>query len=508
MASEEFLMIGILDESTAKGYVKLEELKSFICEHIQVAPYYPVLIEALTAKGVSFEEKTKIDIQLIFEACNTAFFLRSIPSFYNKRITKYTIKLIKAGLIIYTRGFLTMKQIGDGASIHQMKEFEALSVGVPCNQETIESMLWIVGRTIGNDVLAKWIEIHEDYLEVRDTLMVHEFLYLLCNSKDKSELFQKIPKINMNPRMDQKIQLFHVDQEFHKTYKSPDYKIQQMLNVTYNVEKALYEGISNEKTKLSQKMQKNKGKQVLKTDPGVEGDEINEFRKHLRSMLVTVEIKKRIKEANQKLSRLKLNGQVAHDQLAAHAPFELPSPLGTKESQEEKPKPQFSSKKLQIIRPQTAASVKTQEPQITRLQQLRPEKPLHGFNFKISKSPGSSARKNTSASTLSTENRILSPNLPNSNQIRIHTSYSASDYVGNGVSFGLKVEKKNSEASYFTGDSKTDNSTNFESLIDEEYQRFEHVSKVNEVKNRPATARYFNEGSLKSHSTRILSSKH
>jgi len=46
----------------------------------------------------------------------------------------------------------------------------------------------IAGRTISDAVLEKWIEIHTDYLEVKGTLMVHEFLYLLCNSKDRKEM--------------------------------------------------------------------------------------------------------------------------------------------------------------------------------------------------------------------------------------------------------------------------------------------------------------------------------
>ena len=36
-----------------------------------------------------------------------------------------------------------MKQIGDGASIHQMKEFERLSTGIPCDPEIIHSILWV-----------------------------------------------------------------------------------------------------------------------------------------------------------------------------------------------------------------------------------------------------------------------------------------------------------------------------------------------------------------------------
>jgi len=202
MISEEFPLIGILDEEKARGQIKPDELKALLCEHIQVDPYYPILIENLSERGVAFEEKTKIDIDLIFQIFKSAQFIKAVPSFYKKRITKYTIRLLRAALIVYTRGFLTygflwrknseiqyrMKQIGDCASIHQMKEFEYLSTGIPCDAEVIRSMLWIVGRTISDNILEKWLELHGDYLENKNKLMVHEFMYLFCNTKDRKEL--------------------------------------------------------------------------------------------------------------------------------------------------------------------------------------------------------------------------------------------------------------------------------------------------------------------------------
>ena len=131
--------------------------------------------------------------------------------------------------------------------------------------------------------------------------------------------------------------LFHVDQEFHKTYKSPDYKMQQMLNLNYNVDKvyisicficlfnqAIYEGIAKIATKADLKGTHKPKRQLHRTESGQEDVEIvniirfsvkhsqSAFRKQLRSLLVTVEIKQRIKDANKKVSRLKLNGQNAY----------------------------------------------------------------------------------------------------------------------------------------------------------------------------------------------------
>lgn len=45
----------------------------------------------------------------------------------------------------------------------------------------------------------------------------------------------------MNPRMLPN-KLFDFDTEFHKTYKSPDYKIQSMLKNVYSMDKAVLVG--------------------------------------------------------------------------------------------------------------------------------------------------------------------------------------------------------------------------------------------------------------------------
>jgi len=37
-----------------------------------------------------------------------------------------------------------MGEIRDGASAHQMKEFESLSVGVPCTIQAVHSILWVL----------------------------------------------------------------------------------------------------------------------------------------------------------------------------------------------------------------------------------------------------------------------------------------------------------------------------------------------------------------------------
>jgi len=530
MISEEFPLIGILDEEKARGQIKPDELKALLCEHIQVDPYYPILIENLSERGVAFEEKTKIDIDLIFQIFKSAQFIKAVPSFYKKRITKYTIRLLRAALIVYTRGFLTMKQIGDCASIHQMKEFEYLSTGIPCDAEVIRSMLWIVGRTISDNILEKWLELHGDYLENKNKLMVHEFMYLFCNTKDRKELYNKIPKLHMNPRMDKNLHIFQVDYEFHKTYMSPDTKMQHMLNLNYNVDKAIYEGVSKPKPKVDWKEKfKSTRRFFIKKEVNHEEEHVSDLRKQLRSLLATVEIKKRIKDANQKVFRMKLNGRIAYDELALTEPNLKPA-LGknqvegeedTKKKQEKK-KPALSTKKIEFSRPQTAllkiTSPKSPQTNIEnlRLAQLRPQTPLDNLVARplTSKAtdPGSmSNRLTTAPTTVSTRERkpILKPSsaLKRDN----NTPSAVSDRQETQVSFGFRTTDRErrlkTNTSNLTLDSRADIFSEYEDAFNQEYRAFEYATQFKSPQNRPSTALYYSQGTVRMKIPRILSSK-
>jgi len=402
-----------------------------------------------------------------------------------------------------------MKQIGDGASIHQMKEFERLSTGIPCDPEIIHSILWIAERTISDVILEKWIEIHADYLEVKRTLMVHEFLYLLCNTKDRREMYDKIPKLHMNPRRDKNTNLFHVDQEFHKTYKSPDYKMQQMLNLNYNVDKAIYEGIAKIATKADLKGTHKPKRQLHRTESGQEDVEISAFRKQLRSLLVTVEIKQRIKDANKKVSRLKLNGQNAYDELVEQEVSNLPLPLGIKEPEDKKKL--LKTNLIQSTKLQSTLPSPTGFSSASRLSKLRPQVLLECGQTKphTAKVPeNSTARLTTAATTRSIENKayMIRPSF-SGKKLQINTARDSSSYLDTNVSFAARTERKRNEVSNFKMETRTDNFTSFSDILDEEFNIFENKSKRKELKNRPATALTSPDEFIRIKSPRIFSSK-
>jgi hypothetical protein len=57
--------------------------------------------------GETLSDKKRIDIDLLFNAVESTDFFREIPAFLNNRVVSYTIKIIKAAMIILARGLLS-----------------------------------------------------------------------------------------------------------------------------------------------------------------------------------------------------------------------------------------------------------------------------------------------------------------------------------------------------------------------------------------------------------------
>jgi hypothetical protein len=296
MTAEEFPLYGILDEQSASGLIRVEELRGLVSDYLQLPKYYPVLLDVLeNLRGAKLDKK--IDIQLVFRALEKADFITNIPDFYMNRLSKWTIKLIKAAIIVHMKNLLTVHEIREIAVIHHLKENEFFSVGVSCDTTTIYSMLWAINRTISVPVLNKWISMVSDVLEIKGSLMPHEFLYLVCNTHKKGECADKIFKVTMHSRMNANSKLFHIEEEFLKGYpqiKSMDARVQHMLNATYTPDKAIYEGIKLEHR--VDKTQKPKKTSTL-TNHSVP-DEYKEYHKILKSSDLAIEIKKRLRGAN------------------------------------------------------------------------------------------------------------------------------------------------------------------------------------------------------------------
>lgn len=87
-----------------------------------------------------------------------------------------------------------------------------------------------INKTISNKVLEEWIKRCQDFFEIKGVLQAFEFLFLITNTLDRRNFYDKIPKATLDITRDPKFRLFQVDSTGFTTLKNPDTKIQQYMN--------------------------------------------------------------------------------------------------------------------------------------------------------------------------------------------------------------------------------------------------------------------------------------
>ncbi|CAD8177228.1 unnamed protein product [Paramecium octaurelia] len=311
---EEFTIYGIQSEFSARGQIKYEDLRMLISDYMQMQPIFYLVVQILEQEHqIQIVEKIKIDIQTIFLTFRSLYFLQEVPRFLNGRLTHLNVRNIKAAIQLYHDGLLTMKDIKDACLIFHLREQELMSEGVPCNATEINNLLWAIGKAISTSVLEEWIKRCADFLQIKGFIQEFEFLYLMANTVDRWAYYEKIPKTKMDLTRDPKMDnLYVVDQTGYKTAKNPDAKIQHYMNYQYNMDKAVFKGRSlKDRNEYYIQKRTQKHQQFLKNkDAGM-----GEFKKLLRDPELYVEIKSKLKNAQQILNHSKLNGKMLRVQL-------------------------------------------------------------------------------------------------------------------------------------------------------------------------------------------------
>ncbi|CAD8169159.1 unnamed protein product [Paramecium pentaurelia] len=311
---EEFTIYGIQSEFSARGQIKYEDLRMLISDYMQMQPIFFLVVQILEQEHqIQIVEKIKIDIQTIYSTFRSLSFLHEVPRFLNGRLTHLNVRNIKAAIQLYHDGLLTMKDIKDACLIFHLREQELMSEGVPCNATEINNLLWAIGKAISSSVLEEWIKRCTDFLQIKGFIQEFEFLYLMANTVDRWAYYEKIPKTKMDLTRDPKMDnLYVVDQTGYKTAKNPDAKIQHYMNYQYNMDKAVFKGRSlKDRNEYYIQKRTQKHQQFLKNkDAG-----IGEFKKLLRDPELYVEIKSKLKNAQQILNHSKLNGKMLRVQL-------------------------------------------------------------------------------------------------------------------------------------------------------------------------------------------------
>ena len=132
-------------------------------------------------------------------------------------------------------------------------------------------LFWKINKTMSEKILNLWIQKFKDHLEHKNYIQTPEFLYLLCNTFNKLDILDKLPRLPFVIKRDHaNFNLFSVEQELLKKNWDLDVKIQNHFNSIYFPSKAILESrdIANKK-KEKQINQKQVSKKEEKMEFGV-----------------------------------------------------------------------------------------------------------------------------------------------------------------------------------------------------------------------------------------------
>ncbi|EGR31561.1 hypothetical protein IMG5_106940, partial [Ichthyophthirius multifiliis] len=161
--------------------------------------------------------------------------------FLNNMYTSQSIKIIESSIIIFLKGLLKLEEIRNAVLIFVLKEMEHQTTGLPLNEDVINNLLMKINKVISQDILKEWIKKCSEIVEYKGIIQIHEFLYLVCNTVQRHQFIDKIPKIPMDIERD-KYGLFKIESAKASTQKNPDAKIQNHMKYQYNLEKMVFEG--------------------------------------------------------------------------------------------------------------------------------------------------------------------------------------------------------------------------------------------------------------------------
>jgi hypothetical protein len=94
-------------------------------------------------------------------------------------------------------------------------------------------------KAISVKVLEEWIKKSQEFLSVKGAIQSFEFLFLVANTVNRKNYFNRIPKLPLDISRDEKViyiysifefKLFNVDSSGFQTIKNPDTKIQHYMN--------------------------------------------------------------------------------------------------------------------------------------------------------------------------------------------------------------------------------------------------------------------------------------
>jgi len=179
------IFVDILQIPSAYKY-----LAAYIDKEAKKHPGKPTL----TAQSMKLTDFFKILDSSEFKSC--------MPPYCSGRMYTESLRLAAEIANIYCQKYLPLQVMHDGLVIFSTKQRQLMLDGLPLNTKLLMETFWCIDRTMSERVLVYWIKKFKDRLEItpdpqqkgvegKDNLYLlrsYEYMYLLINTKSKSQL--------------------------------------------------------------------------------------------------------------------------------------------------------------------------------------------------------------------------------------------------------------------------------------------------------------------------------
>lgn len=180
--------------------------------------------------------------------------------------------------------------------------------GVLLEKDNIKRVLRSINRFIPDKILTLWLERNQPFLSHTKVLTPNEFLFLVCNTRDRAEALAELPYSARTLARDPGNKTFFLD-ETVKFRTAPERWLQRHADQTNDYDRLIYVGARAPLRTKAAHQKTDKQTVVNKTK-----EELDEFKQALRNPKLIGEIKQALAESQHQLNTARLSGRLAYEE--------------------------------------------------------------------------------------------------------------------------------------------------------------------------------------------------
>ena len=175
-------------------------------------------------------------------------------------------------------------------------------------KDNIKRVLRSINRFLPDRILTLWLERNQPFLSHTKILTPNEFLFLVCNTRDRAEAIAELPYGERTLARDTGNKTFFLD-ETVKFNTAPERWLQRHADQTNDYNRLVYVGPDAPVRTKAANQKTDKQTVANKTK-----EELDEFKQALRNPKLIGEIKAALAESQHQLNTARLSGRLAYEE--------------------------------------------------------------------------------------------------------------------------------------------------------------------------------------------------